>query len=126
MNIMLTSVFSLVGVWLGASLYRSHTKHQFLMETRRMIYAKLLSGVMSEENYPNNPSDRSEENILEYNRQLKEWRRNRRALKGLAAEALLITENGALREKLSEFISSHNPDSHLVGVEEIMRKEIGI
>ena len=131
-NYIITGIFSLAGVWLGYFLSRRQIKDQFLMETRRTIYAKLLSAAMSEAEYPREPELSREDSmvmkqkITEYNSELGEWRRNRKMLKGLSQEALLITQGKPLRDKLFEFISSYNPDNRLDGIEELMRNEIGI
>ena len=129
--LIITGAFSLFGVWVGSSLSRRQARHQFLMEARRTVYARLLSAITSEDNYPRDiygaADAYSEEKVAEYNRKVDEWRKNRRKIKGLATEALLVTQSESLSNKLSEFISSRDPDnSSLRGVQDLMRKEIGI
>lgn len=126
----ITGILPLLGVWLGSFLSKRQAKYQFLIETRRTVFSRLLSSVISEENYPREIAGTTaaydEKKVEEYNNQVNEWRRNRKLLKGLASEALLVTENVIFQNKLSEFVSSHNPDTRLSGLEELMRKEIEI
>jgi biopolymer transport protein ExbB/TolQ len=121
---------SIFSIFLGSFLSRRQAKDQFLMETKRTVYAKVLSAAISEDKYPPDILGTAEayfeEKVTEYNRRLLEWRKNRKVIKGLAAEALLVTQGEVLRNKLSDFISSNDPDKNLQGLEGLMRKEIGI
>ncbi|MEK7552287.1 MAG: hypothetical protein AAB534_02610 [Patescibacteria group bacterium] len=120
-------VSTLGATWLQAYLTRKQSRSQTLMETRLSTYAKLLSVAKSEERYP--PNARAGMTTVEvdaYNAKVSEWRRNRKAMKGIATEAFLLAGNSDLQEKLSEFISSDNPDFRITDVEILMRTEIGI
>jgi len=97
-------------------------KTQSLMEARRMVYAKLLSTVEEEESYPRVLLFGEE--TEHFNVRLREWRRNRKKIKGLAAEAMLLVEDSGLKAKLLQFITTQNPEERLRGIVEIMRSEL--
>ena len=128
--VILTGLFSLGGVWLGSWLSKRRVKTQSLMETKISSYGRLLSAIRSEGNYPHDIAGSVDsyhvEKVAEYNRKVEEWRRSRNAIKGLVAEAFLITQNKKLRDKLSTFISSRDPDNILNRIEDLMREEIEI
>lgn len=125
---LLGTASSLLGILLQYFLTHRQTKIQSLIEARRVVYAKLVSATMSEWKYPGEPSREalSEDRINKFNEHLNEWRRNRKAIKSLAAEALLLAQNSDLRQKLKEFISSSDPEKRLVEIEELLRREIEI
>lgn len=116
---------------LGATLLQAYiTKKQIhgqkLTEVRLSVYGRLLATSKSEERYPNEPRGQvTQREVDTYNARLREWREKRRSLKAIAAEALLLAGNITLRTRLSDFISSSNPDLRL-DIEDLMREEIGI
>ena len=118
-----TFIFTLV----QAYLTRKQDQGKILMETRFSTYARLLFSVKSEERCPqgSHAGVTSEESDL-YNSKVEEWRKNRRVIKGIATEAFLLSSGSDLKKRLSEFISSDNPDFRVTDVESLMRNEIGI
>ena len=121
-------VSSLGVTWLQAYLTRKQSRGQTLMETRLSTYAKLLSAAKSEERYPSigRANIITAIGIDAYNAKVNGWRKNRKAIKGIATEAFLLAGNHDLQKKLSEFISTDNPDSRITDVDTLMRTEIGI
>lgn len=121
-------LFGVTGILLQSFLTQRQAKKQSLIETRRAVYAKLLSATISEFIYPEIYSGNimSEDDRKQYNERLLNWRSNRKTIKGLAAEALLLTENLELRKKLTTFISSNDPHERLRDEEQLMRNEIGL
>lgn len=117
-----------VGTVLQYFLTRRQTRIRSLVDMRRVTYAKLVSVSMSEWKYPGTPSREafSEDQYNKFNEHLNEWHRNRKMIKSVAAEALLLTQNFDLQHKLKEFISSPDPEKRLVGIEELLRKEIEV
>lgn len=85
----------------------------------------------SEESYPeiHGTADAyNETKVAEYNKKLGDWRKNRLLIKGIATEALLITNNKELSKMLNDFIYSKNPDNSLLNerVQDLMRNEIEV
>lgn len=123
------ALIPLLGVWLGSYLTKNQIRNQSLIDTRRATYAKLLAVVMSEESYPEiygSADSYIPEKVEKYNEKLGEWRKNRKFIKGLATECLLITTNQKLFSKFSDFISSQDPEKNLRDIKtiELMKEEI--
>ncbi|MDO8590503.1 MAG: hypothetical protein Q7R65_00825 [bacterium] len=120
-------ISSLGTTWLQSFLTKKQIKNQTLMEIRLAVYAELLAVAKSEERHPADPrAGITPEEVLKYNERVQKWRTERKAVKATASKALLLAKSSELRRRLSEFISSSDPDHTIVGIEEIMREEIGI
>lgn len=87
-----------------------------------------MFAVMAEERYPGDFFPRDPYNLTEerkeYNLKVVQWRKNRREIKGLASEALLLSSNSKLREKLLNFMQNDNPEFKLTDIEKLMKEEI--
>lgn len=130
-QIFISGFIALLGVLLGSYISYKLSRNHSILEAKRIIYAKLLSNLASEESYPEihgTTDAHGETKVAEYNRKLSDWRKNRLLIKGAATEALLITNNKELSHMLNDFIYSKNPDSSLLNerVKDLMKKEIEI
>lgn len=128
-QIFVTGLFTLLGVILGSYISYKLSRNQSILEAKRIIYAKLLSNMASEESYPEirgTVDTYNETKVEEYNKKLSNWRKNRLLIKGIATEALFVTNNKELSNILNDFIYSKNPDNSLLSerVRDLMRKEI--
>jgi hypothetical protein len=109
-------------------LSKDQLQKQTIMEVRLSTYSRLLSAVISEERYPPIASAGMVEqyDVDAFNSRMNEWRKNRKQIKAIATEVLLLTNSPQLKIKLKEFISNDNPDFRIQDIEELMKDEIGI
>lgn len=141
--VILAAIIGLIGVIVGAvlalggTLLQSYLGHRqardrILLESRKAVYSRLLFAVVSEDAYPPDfvPlgvfNINSQDEVAMYNEKVNVWRKGRKNLKAVASEVLLLTENSELRRILKEFIRSNDPDHKPVGIESLMREELGI
>ena len=121
-------ISSLATLFVQAYLTKKQVYRQTLFQTKITTYARLVSATKSESRYPDgfrhiNPLMQEKE-ADEYNDRIIRWRENRRIIKGIASEALILTENSELRKKLNEFILNDNPELRLSNIDELIRFEI--
>jgi hypothetical protein len=124
-NLMATlfgATIALAGVFLQSILAYKFSIKQSLLDAKRVIFSRLLSAVESEDSCPNfNPNIHK---VEDFNRKIDLWRENRRKIKGIAAEALLVSENEELKTLLRDLIKNFDPERKFKDVEDLMRKEI--
>ena len=112
------AVIALSGTWLN----NRFTKKLSLIESKRIVYSKLLAASSSQFAYP-------EYNVAfmsraEYDQKIAQWEKDRKILNGLAAEALLVSTSEELSTKLREFIGFLQTHERLGDIEKLLRNDL--
>ncbi len=126
-GVLITTIATLVGVWLGSRLNNLGSEKLAMQEAKRVTFAKLLSLAHSEERYGfGEHRGMTDAEVVEFNRRLREWREKRREIKGAASEALFLSKSEALRTRLRGFINTDDPDHTLRGIEDLLQAELEV